>query len=206
MLKKVLLSILFLTAISCETEAKGRFSLSDGQKKVLKIGGKVLGTVAGLYSLIALIQARHKAYINRHIVPYSSGSGSNQNFYPENNPTYNYYFKLFNAADCNSWLKNVENANIDFRNYDVFVKQDNCESRLPKLIEANQRIYTKYGQKVEKTSIKVDKNGKIDFDACQSPCFLRRFVDAFASPLQIIYQTGQDLGSICSHSSAEAVP
>lgn len=60
MLKKVLLSILFLTAISGETEAKGRFKLSDGQKKVLKIGGGVAVGLFSTYFLFALYLANLK--------------------------------------------------------------------------------------------------------------------------------------------------
>lgn len=70
MLKKVLLSILFLAAISDQIEAKGRFKLSDGQKKVFKIGGGVALTGLGLFSVFAGWFAQKKHYLIRHCLPY----------------------------------------------------------------------------------------------------------------------------------------
>lgn len=199
MMKKVLLSVLCLALLSGDADAKEKFKLSDGQNRVLKVGGSVLGALAGLYGLIALIQARHKAYINRHIV-YTYKDDYREIYYPENNPVYNYSFKLmpkvFEEADYDAW------RGLNKRNYDVYVGQDNCELDSPKSLWADQCIDGKLKSSAGQSFIK----GRLNFDAFQSPCFLRRLADAFASPLQIMYQSGQDAKAIFRCSSSEEVP
>ncbi len=196
MLKKVLLSILFLTAISGETEAKGRFKLSDGQKKVLKIGS---GAAAGLFSgycLFALYLAKLKcSHVYDHIIYWHCDNPSHDGMCKKECEKYDFKKNQF---------LNLEKADLEkLKAGSLPLLRD---ERRPNIIA----IKTESGKSYEPTEIVqfptdvstgiivikgIAKNGKVcdgnlDSQISKSEKYsmtCARFFDAFCHPHEVAY-------------------
>lgn len=177
MLKKVLLSILFLTAISDQSQAKGRFKLSDGQKKVLKIGGGAALTGLGLFSVFAGWFAQKKHYLARHCLPFHNTTvlfSCKDGCQPGNSACSHLKY----GFDKNHFFysKSYDPQKEPLREHDCFLQYQTKDFTTP--IEPRVLKQVQKGKPVDVKNL----------DAMTCPNFAKRFFDAFTSPRLIARQ------------------
>lgn len=196
--KKVLLSILFLTAISGEVEAKGRFKLSDGQKRVLKIGGLAAAglflTYCGFVFGLAKLKCSH---VYDHIIYWHCDNPSHDGMCKKECEKYDFkknQFLNLEKADLEKLKAGSLPLLHDERRPNIIaIKTESEKSYEPiAIVQFFDDISIGFSSLVKggKDSLEADLQGFLDKQISASekhPMTFARFGDAFFSLREVAY-------------------